>query len=586
MNKSILIGINAKYIHSNPAIYSLKAYCDKYYATRPKDCTLSIKEYTINQQPQNIIADIYKERPDFIAFSCYIWNWQMIKDLLPEISKVLPNCHIWLGGPEVSFHCEKILDDFPMVSGIMIGEGEDTLCELLHFYWENDRQLEEIDGIVYKDISIKYTDSRKLTDLDRLPFLYDNLENFNNRIIYYETQRGCPYRCAYCLSSIDKKVRFRNIETVKKELLFFIKNNVPQVKFIDRTFNCNHEHAISIWKFIKENDNNFTNFHFEIAADLIDEEQLNIMKDMRPGLIQLEIGVQSTNEKTLNAINRTMDLNVIKNVVAKIHANNNIHQHLDLIAGLPYEDYQSFANSFNDVYSMEPDQLQLGFLKVLKGSPMEKMAKEHNIQYSSNPPYEVLFTNYLSFDDVIMLKKVEEMVELYYNSGQFTKTLPVLLQNFTSPFEMYEKLALFYDQKGYFVNAPARSYKYQVLYDFANSINPEKSELFSELLIFDMYLRENLKSRPAFSPNNELPKDALHEFFTNEAKSHNLLKDYENCTPAQLARMTHIEAFSYPVTDNNLELNVIANKSPEYLLFDYQHKDVLNNNVCYYKISL
>ncbi|MBQ2116618.1 MAG: B12-binding domain-containing radical SAM protein, partial [Lachnospiraceae bacterium] len=384
----ILVGINAKYIHSNPAVYSLKTYADTYYS----DCSvldgnskitdnLTISEYTINQSLDSILADLYNQKPDVVAFSCYIWNWNMVRDILDELPKIMPKTDIWLGGPEVSFNADKLVNQYPAIKGIMVGEGEETFLELLKYYWEAaDRfqNLSDIKGIVLKE---GFTGERELTNIDKLPFIYNNntdfTDKFKNRIIYYESQRGCPFRCSYCLSSIDKSVRLRDLETVKKELKFFLDNKVDQVKFIDRTFNCNNEHALSIWRFLKENDNGITNFHFEIAADLLSTQQLEIISQMRPGLIQLEIGVQSTNEKTLKAINRHMDIEQLKSTVQKVHGYKNTHQHLDLIAGLPYEDYNSFASSFNEVYKMQPNQLQLGFLKVLNGSPMKEKAEEY-----------------------------------------------------------------------------------------------------------------------------------------------------------------------------------------------------------------
>lgn len=588
MKTILLIGINAKYIHSNPAVHSLKAYADKYYPNRPNDCELTIAEYTINQQASAILADLYEKKPQAAAFSCYIWNWRMIQDLLTEIPKILPNTALWLGGPEVSFHADQLLQQFPQLTGIMIGEGEETFLELLQHYWEHTTELSEINGIAYHG---GFTKERALMDINRLPFLYnfqiyDTLVTFDNRILYYESQRGCPFRCAYCLSSIDKKVRLRDIDTVKSELDCFLNSRVPQVKFIDRTFNCNSEHALSIWRYLKENDNGVTNFHFEIAADLVNEEQLAVMRDMRPGFIQLEIGVQSTNETTLRAINRYTDINRLRETVAAIRGFHNIHQHLDLIAGLPYEDYDSFSNSFNDVYEMAPNQLQLGFLKVLKGSPMEQQALEYGIVYASNPPYEVLYTKWLNFHDVLKLKGIEEMVELYYNSNQFTHILPVLIQEFPSPFQMYEALADYYRTNGYFISTPSRTYRYQVLLDFANAIAADKRELFIELLTFDLYLRENLKSRPAFSPENALNKEKVHLFFEQEAQNPRYLKHYEGYQSVQLLRMTHIERFSYPVWHENPRDCAVRRNAPAYILFDYKKRNVLTHDAAFYEIML
>jgi radical SAM superfamily enzyme YgiQ (UPF0313 family) len=576
-NRILLVGINAKYIHSNPAIYSLRAYADKYYGNRPTGAVLDIVEYTINQSLDLIMADLYGRTPDVVAFSCYIWNWNLVRDITRELPKVLSGVEIWLGGPEVSYHADKIVDEFPQVSGVMVGEGEETFLELLRYYYEGAPLLSDIKGIVTKD---GFTGDRCLTDINAIPFLYDSLDNFKNRIIYYESQRGCPFRCAYCLSSIDKKVRLRDIETVKRELKFFIDNKVSQVKFIDRTFNCNHEHALAIWRFVKENDNGVTNFHFEIAADLITEDELEVMSDMRPGLIQLEIGVQSTNPATLEAINRRMDLDKLKDVVRKIHGFINIHQHLDLIAGLPFEDYVSFEKSFDDVYNMKPNQLQLGFLKVLKGSPMEEVASEFGIIYNSKPPYEVLSTKWLSYGEVLRLKGVEEMVELYYNSNQFTHTLPVLACEFESPFKMFEALADYYREGGYFISTPARAYRYELLFDFAckYSGRDDRVELYRELLTFDMYLRENLKSRAGFMAGSDVDRDKLRRFFEGEEAEPLYLKNYKGYTSVQMLRMTHVERFYYPVWDSVSFSDMARLGEAEYVLFDYEKRDVLTHD--------
>ena len=589
MNKKVLlVGINAKYIHSNPAVYSLKAYVDKYYSNRPDGCTVEIAEYTINQQTSAILADLYQKKPQIAAFSCYIWNWNLIRDLLTELPKVLPDTKLWLGGPEVSFHAEQLMQEFPQLTGIMIGEGEDTFLELLKHYWEQRLPLSGIKGIVCKD---GFTGERTSLDINRLPFLYDTefcdmCVTFDHRILYYESQRGCPFRCAYCLSSIDKTVRLRDIDCVKSELQYFLDHSVPQVKFIDRTFNCNSKHALAIWQYLKEHDNGVTNFHFEIAVDLLNEEQLDMMRDMRPGLIQLEIGVQSTNKTTLEAINRSMDINKLRKNVAAIRSFQNIHQHLDLIAGLPYEDYNSFANSFNDVYAMAPNQLQLGFLKVLKGSPIEQRTAEYGIVYNGKPPYEVLYTKWMRFDDILNLKCIEEMVELYYNSNQFTHILPVLIREFASQFQMYEALADYYRTNGYLISTPSRTYRYQVLLDFACSIAADKRELFIELLLFDLYLRENLKSRPEFSPENAIDKEKLRLFFEREAQNPQFLKHYEGCKSVQLLRMTHVERFSYPVWHENPADCAVRRKAPAYLLFDYKDRNVLTHDAVFYEITL
>lgn len=577
----LLIAVNAKYIHSNPAVYSLRAYAQAALGDQP-EVGIEIAEYTINQNTENILADIYRHRPDIAAFSCYIWNWNTIQELLPELPKLLPDTKLWLGGPEVSFHAEKILAQYTQLTGIMVGEGEETFTQLVRFYHAPKGQLQDIPGLVLPQ---GRTQPRELTDMSKLPFLYEDLGKFQNRIIYYESQRGCPFKCAYCLSAIDKSVRLRDIETVKKELQYFLDHKVSQVKFIDRTFNCNAAHALAIWRYLLENDNGVTNFHFEIAADLMTEEELEVLKQMRPGLIQLEIGVQSTNEQTLHAINRYMSLEHLRQVVDKIHSFHNIHQHLDLIAGLPYEDYDSFVTSFNDVYSMRPQQLQLGFLKVLKGSPIEEKAEEYGIVYNSRPPYEVLYSRWIPYDDVLRLKGIEEMVELYYNSCQFTHTLPVLEKEFSSPFAMYEALSQYYEEKGYYINTPARAYRYQVLLEFAQQKAPARSELYAQLLTFDMYLRENLKSRPAFAPcwqQGEEEKEQVRAFYRQEAQTPQYLTGYEGYQPQQLMKMTHIEYFTYPVWLENEEMTQLSQKTA--ILFDYQKRDPLTYDAAYYMV--
>ncbi len=585
--KFLLAVVNAKYIHSNPAIYSLRAYSVQKDSELEKHIELA--EYTINQPFQDILADIYARMPDCVAFSCYIWNIGMVKDIVRELAKILPETRIWLGGPEVSYNAEELLEEMPFITGIMVGEGEVSFHELLMFYRqggpEDIRGLEQTDGIVFRkrgQEGICRTRDRALTDISRLPFFYNEADigDFHNRILYYESSRGCPYRCSYCLSSIDKTVRLRRLELVEKELQFFLEKKVPQVKFVDRTFNCNHSHAMGIWRFIKEQDNGITNFHFEISADILTEEEITLLQSLRPGLVQLEIGVQSTNPVTIREIRRRMDWERLRRIVAALQEKDNIHLHLDLIAGLPYEDSASFRNSFNEVYACRPEQLQLGFLKVLKGSYMHEKASEYEIHYTDKPPYEVLFTKWLPYSQVLKLKRVEEMVELYYNSSQFAHTLPVLEKAFPDPFRLYEQLAEYYETKGYFVNNPARAYRYQVLLDFALSADPDNMTLYRQLLTLDMYLRENLKSRPAFAlplREQQEAKEKINGFYRREECSPSFLKEYveDGYNARQMARMTHIECFTLPVWEKeNPQGN--GGGAVYYLLFDYRKRNPLN----------
>lgn len=571
--KILLTAVNAKYIHSNPGVYSLRAY-----AGEKPGREIQIAEYTINHRREDILADIYRHQPDMIGISCYIWNWTMVSSLLPEIPKILPDVEIWLGGPEVSYNPETLLEQYPMVRGIMVGEGEETFKELI----EKEKPLEEIAGIVYRGEQIIRTKPRELTDISRLPFLYGNLEQFENKIIYYESSRGCPYRCSYCLSSIDKKVRLRNLETVKKELQFFLDHKVKQVKFVDRTFNCNHEHAMEIWRYLLEHDNGVTNFHFEIEGDILSEEELAILSKMRPGLAQMEIGVQTFNPQTLREIRRTTNMDKLCAVVEQIHKGHNIHVHLDLIAGLPYEDFESFQESFNAVYRMRPEQLQLGFLKVLKGAYMHDMIEPYELRYLDTPPYEVLSTKWLPYEKVLQLKEVEEMVETYYNSNQFTYTLQLLEQVFESPFALYQALAVFYKENGYFLQVPARGYRYQVLLEFAmTTAMKEQEDLIKEALTYDLYLRENVKSRPEFAPEPETAEEQAaykkwqRTLYEKEAQERTYLPDYTGYDSRQLAKMTHLELFHYPVWEEKPDITKLTEIPPMAVLFDYRNRNPL-----------
>lgn len=540
--KILLVACNAKYIHSNLAVYDLQAYASDYADY------IVLKEYTINQQKDDIMRDIYLEHPDVVCVSCYIWNLSFVKELMADLIKILPGADFWAGGPEVSYDAEKFLTENSEFKGVMVGEGEETFKELAGYYVEkNPQDLKDMTGICYRDgDQIIHNGWRQIMDLSSIPFIYKDLSEFKNRIIYYESSRGCPFSCSYCLSSIDKKLRFRDTETVKKELQFFIDNKVPQVKFVDRTFNCKHDHAMAIWKYINEHDNGVTNFHFEISADLLREEELQEMSTMRPGLIQLEIGVQSTNPDTIKAIHRTMDFEKLKGIVDRIHSFGNIHQHLDLIAGLPYEDYDSFRNSFNDVYALKPQQLQLGFLKVLKGSHMMEMCREYGIVYKTQEPYEVLSTKWLDYDHVLKLKTVENMVEVYYNSGQFQNTLEYLEKFFPDAFSIYERLGSFYMEKGYGDVSHTRMRRYEILLEFLEDMPEISVDQVKDQMVYDLYLRENLKSRPGFARDQKPFERQIWDFRKRE----------------KVAKNAHVEVFA----------------DGKVLLFDYADRDPLTNN--------
>lgn len=530
MKRYLLAAVNAKYIHSNLAVYCLHAYAAS------KGQQTEIVEYTINQQPETVLQDLYEKQADMAAFSCYIWNIDYVTRVIRNYKKICPQVEIWLGGPEVSYRAEEILTELPEVRGVMVGEGEETYHRLVSYYEQEDN-LQKIPGIVYRDESGNIcVDQRIATPLDfsRLPFPYGDgcesakdsicLDAWENRVVYYESSRGCPFSCSYCLSSLDKTVRFRDMDLVKQELQFFLNRNVPQVKLIDRTFNCNAARAVEIIRYIKEKDNGITNFHFEIAADLLTPEQIELLNSLRPGLVQLEIGVQSFNEQALSAVHRKTSLQKLKNTVKEVRDGNNVHIHLDLIAGLPEEDFASFRASFNEVYSMRPHQLQLGFLKVLYGSQMEEDAKKAGMVYQCEPPYEIFSTKWLPYSDVLRLKAIEEMVEVYYNSGQFIHSLQFLLHFYESPFDFFERLAVFYKNKGYTGYSHTRMRRYDILLEFANEdmiqtsqgtpeekLCLERMELLKELLWYDICLREKPKTRPEYAKKHQLEKQELRE---------------------------------------------------------------------------
>ena len=539
--KILLAACNAKYIHSNLAVYDLKAYSSDY------DKEVFLREYTINQPKDEILKDIYGSGADVVCFSCYIWNISFVRELIRDLAKILPETAFWAGGPEVSYDAEKFLTEMPEMTGVLVGEGEKTFHDLLEYYIDGKGSLGEIRGIAYRNgEEIRHNGWRELMNLSEIPFVYQHLEEFENRIIYYESSRGCPFSCSYCLSSIDKKLRFRDLELVKKELQFFLDHKVPQVKFVDRTFNCKHEHAMAIWKYILEHDNGVTNFHFEISADLLRDEEMELMAKMRPGLIQLEIGVQSTNQETIRAIHRHMDLDKLERCVDRVHSFRNIHQRLDLIAGLPYEDYDTFHRSFNDVYQMKPDQLQLGFLKVLKGSLMKEEAEKYGIVHKEKEPYEVLSTKWLPYGDVLKLKAVESMVEVYYNSGQFQHTLEYLVPLAKDAFTFYESLGAFYEKKGYSEISHSRMRRYEILLEYLQEETDVSVEKASQKMLYDLYLREKLKKRPSFAPDQKVYETAIW--------------DYRKAN--HIPKTAHIEVF----------------EDGRAVLFDYERRDPLSNN--------
>lgn len=588
--KILLVAVNARYIHSNPALYSLKACAGKY------ETCVEIAEFTVNQQAAYVLREIYRRKPDVIAFSCYIWNRGMLDAIIPDLHKLLPKAEIWAGGPEVTYDAAETIRAWNL-RGVMTGPGEAVFSLLAAAYAAGSAQHLP---------SILEGSSPHRMKLDDIPFWYEDMQDFAHRIIYYESSRGCPFSCSYCLSSIDRTMDFRSVDRVLRELDFFLEKKVPQVKFVDRTFNCKKEHALPILRHILEHDNGVTNFHFEIAADLLDKDYFTIMERLRPGAVQLEIGVQSTNEKTITEIRRKMDFSKVSQAVRRISSRKNIHIHLDLIAGLPFEDLHRFQTSFNDVYALRPLQLQLGFLKVLKGSEMERRACEYGLLYTDRPPYEVLSTKWLSYGDICCLKQVEEMVEIYYNSGQFANTLEFLCPYFESPYDMYENLGAWYEEHGLFGIQSSRIRKYEILLEFASarisrngqetlilpSICSGRTEtqeqnvtaeplsadkqlsLLKEYLLYDLYLREQMKSRPSFAPSQEPWKETIHDILHKEAGEHVLFPELADCNYRELTRALHVEVFT-AVFD-----------APCAILFCYRQRDPLTNNGITAKVSL
>ena len=565
--KILLVALNAKYIHSNLAVYNLKAYA------KPFAESIKMMEYTINHYVHDILQGLYKEKADIIAFSCYIWNLELVETLTTLLHKVSPETKIWLGGPEVSYDAGAVMARRPELTGIMYGEGEATFYQLMAYYHQagGALPLSDIKGIAYRDSSgnIIMNPRQLLLNMDTIPFGYQNLDDFRHKIIYYESSRGCPFSCSYCLSSIDKRVRFRNTQLVKKELKFLIDQEVPQVKFVDRTFNCNHSHAMEIWQFIKEYDKGKTNFHFEVAADLFNEEELFLLESLRPGLVQLEIGVQSINQKTLEEIKRHTDLDQLAGNVLRIHHQRNIYQHMDLIAGLPYEDLESFKASFNWVYGLNPDQLQLGFLKVLKGSLMHRRQADYEIVSWSKPVYEVLSTKWISYDQLLLLKSVEMMVETYYNSGQFKNAMVYLNHFYKSPFDLYQALAAFYEERGYDSLNHSRISRYTILLEFSNESGLNTEHILEEILLYDLYLRENLKNRPDWAEDRADFKQTIVAYYRNLASLDG------DMTVKQIRFLTHIEPFTIDVRRTVSTGEVY--RQMNFILFDYRKRDPLYN---------
>jgi len=579
----LLAALNAKYIHTSLPLLSLKKYAAF------KGIQVDTAEYTINNDPKAILADIFEKKPAAVGFSCYIWNIGIIIDIAENLKKVLPEVFIFLGGPEVSFDSRKMLENFSFIDAVIRGEGEKSFALLASFLNYGTPALCEIRGLSYKE-SGKILENPMGEPLspDELPFVYDSLDSFKNRILYYESQRGCPYNCRFCLSSLEGGVRFLSDERTIRDIDFFLKDNVRQVKFVDRTFNCNKRHSHLIWKHCIENDNGYTNFHMEIEAHALGFDEIEYLKNARRGLFQFEIGVQSTNPQTLAAVSRSADFESLAAKVRKIQEAKNIHVHLDLIAGLPYEDYVSFAKSFNDVFSLRPQQLQLGFLKLLKGSGLRHDADRYGIVYDKKAPYEVLFTKYLSYSDMLKLKAIEDIVETYYNSGKAVNTVFYTASLFCTPFEFFEAFASYWHKNGYHKANHGKQELYTIFYEFclqSKCCEPCKDTI-AELLKFDMLLCDDLHALYFWKyDDTECIREFRHRFFSDFEAVKRFAPELSGFSPQQLSRMCRLSLFSYDVLDYNAENPSEIKNTPTYVLFNYSGRDRITNHACAIKIK-
>lgn len=542
--KVLLTAINSKYIHSNLAVRYLRSFA------KDLDYEGEIKEFTINDREERILEEIIREKPDVVAFSTYIWNVEMVSRISNLIKRVDSNIEILYGGPEVSFDSRTFLKE-NVGEYVIEGEGEKTYRDFI-LYKLGKMELQEVRGLHYKNNETVYSnEKRPLMDMGEIIFPYETDEDLSNKIVYYEASRGCPFNCKYCLSSTSHGVRFLNIDRVRKELKYFIDKRVRLVKFVDRTFNCNHKFAMAIWEFLINSDTE-TQFHFEISADILKDEEIEILSKAPEGRFQFEVGVQTTNDEVLRNINRFVNFSHIKEKVEELMAIKNIKQHLDLIAGLPGEDYISFKKSFNDVYSIRPEEIQLGFLKLLKGSSMREEANRYGMEYSPYPPYEILKTDMVSYEEMLKLKKVEEMVDKYYNSGKFNYIIKYFENKFHSPFEFYYKLGVFFENKGYFNKNIGNIEYYKVFLDFNYEILKEDNKFINEIVKFNYLLYNKKRGLPDFLRSN-ISKEEEKEIKSSLREKYSF-KEY------------HLEKFSIDLEEYVKSGQIIEKEC--YYLFD------------------
>lgn len=571
--KIVLTTLNSKFIHSSLSIRYLKAYVEDII-------DVELKEFTINQDLNYIASQLFKTNADLIGFSVYIWNLTETLRICEILKTVKPEIKILLGGPEVSFDSKEILEKYPFIDYIIYGEGEESFREFLIKFLERSEDFRDLKGLSFRKDNLIITNSPRplIRDLNLIPSPYKNIgDDFKNKIVYFESSRGCPFNCKFCLSSTIKGVRYFNIDRVKEELDNLIKAKVKQVKFVDRTFNANKKYAMEIMNFIMDRNPEGINFHFEVTAHLLDDEMLDFLANVKEGLFQFEIGVQSTNLKTIEAIGRTTDFPKLKKVAKRIKSFKNIHQHLDLIAGLPYEDYKTFKKSFNDVYDIKPEKIQLGFLKLLKGSALRIDEEKYGFKYIDLPPYEILENDYIKYEELIKLKSIEELVEKYYNEGYFENSLEYIITNFyEGPFDFYEDLSQYWEENNYYELSISRTRLYEILMDFYSYKAFKGLELFKEILKYDFIKNnKNAKLPLGFYTNNILSQEVIHRILKDEVLLDKYLAHYKDLPTKKIINNIRIESFKYnilEIIENGYDLKNKIDKIDEeniYILFDY-----------------
>lgn len=568
--KIILTTLNSKFIHSNLAIRYLSNYVKNIV-------DIEIYEFTINQNIDFIASEIYKLDPKVIGFSTYIWNLKETLKICEILKTVKPDIKIVLGGPEVSFDGESLMEQYPYVDFIIYGEGEETFKEFVDNIVHNNKDFSNVLGLIYRDGEkvIKNKERDLIQELDNIPSPYSNVgSEFKNKIVYYESSRGCPFNCKFCLSSSIKGVRYFNIDRVKEDLSNLIKCGVKQVKFVDRTFNANKKYAMEIMQFIIDKDPVDINFHFEVTAHLLDNEVLNFLKSVKEGLFQFEVGVQSTNDDTIKAVGRTTDFEKLSKVTRMIKSYKNIHQHLDLIAGLPYEDYNTFRESFNDVYNLKPEKLQLGFLKMLKGSGLRLKEEKYGYKYIDKPPYEVLANDFISYDKIIKLKGIEDLVEKYYNEGYFQHTLEFIIKNYyIGPFGFYEDFLKYWEDNDYNKVSHSRNKLYEILKRFVAYKDYAHISIIDNLLKYD-YIYNNKRPKLPVSlqvGDNRIVQKNIHNILKDERILEKYLYEYKDISTKKLINLVSLENFNVNVLEVIKAGYNPIESSKAYILF--VHKD-------------